>query len=135
MTGRFELSLVEEARLYRDGIRLFNDGLFFEAHDAWEDAWRQVQDKRREQFYRALIRSAVTLELLRRGRAVGVRQVFVDCMQTFEGLPPVFMGLGDLPMPCTESALSAFGLLVRINTALPTQADTLDTNQNSCIVQ
>lgn len=88
--------LGEERRIYYEGIRLFNEGEFFEAHETWEDAWNGTHDRRRERFYRALIQSAVTLELLRRGRAVGVRQVFVSCMELFDGLPDVFMGL-DIP--------------------------------------
>jgi predicted metal-dependent hydrolase len=88
-----QFDLPTERRIYHEGIRLFNEGHFFEAHEAWEEAWSQVPDRRRERFYRAIIRGAVTLELLRRGRAVGVRQVFVDCLNTFEGLPPIFMGL------------------------------------------
>src|ERR1044071_9495884 len=72
MAGRHDYDLNEEHRIYLDGIRLFNEGQFFEAHDTWEECWRGVHDRRREQFYRALIQSAVTLELLRRGRAGGV---------------------------------------------------------------
>lgn len=91
-----EYTLEQERHDYQEGIRVFNEGDFFEAHETWEDCWRGTLDRRREQFYRAIIRGAVTLHLLRQGRAVGVRQVFVDCMKTFEGLPDVFMGL-DIP--------------------------------------
>jgi predicted metal-dependent hydrolase len=79
--------------MYHEGIALFNAGQFFEAHEAWEEIWNLTLDKRRERFYRAIIQSAVTLELLRRGRAVGVRQVFCSCLELFDGLPEVFMGL------------------------------------------
>src|SRR5262245_47359313 len=95
-TSRHDFDRDEEHRLYLEGIRLFNEGDFFAAHDTWEEVWHRVQNRRREQFYRALIQSAVTLELLRRGRAVGVRQVFVSCMALFNGLPDAFMGL-DIP--------------------------------------
>lgn len=88
-----DFDLETEHRIYLEGLRLFNEGQFFEAHDVWEEAWSRVRDSRREQFYRAIIQGAVTLELLRRCRAVGVRQVFTSCLQLFEGLPPVFMGL------------------------------------------
>lgn len=91
MTDDFNLD--SEHRIYLEGLRLFNEGDFFEAHEKWEEAWTQVRDPRRERFYRALIQGAVTLELLRRGRAIGVRQVFVSCGQLFDGFPPVFMGL------------------------------------------
>ncbi len=88
-----EFNLQEERRIYLDGIRLFNQGDFFEAHEAWEEVWKLAPDRRREQFYRAITQTAVTLELLRRGRAVGVRQVFVSSLKLFESLPTVFMGL------------------------------------------
>lgn len=94
--SRFGYDRSEERRLYHEGIALFNEQRYFEAHDAWEEVWSQVQDRRREQYYRGIIRGAVTLVLLQSGRAVGVRQVFVDCVNTLEGLPPVFMGL-DIP--------------------------------------
>lgn len=88
-----EFDLAEERRIYFAGIDLFNAGEFFEAHETWEDVWNGTHDRRRERFYRALIQSAVTLELLRRGRAVGVRQVFVSSSELFKGFPGVFMGL------------------------------------------
>jgi predicted metal-dependent hydrolase len=91
--SKFGFDRDEERRLFHEGIRLFNEQSFFEAHDAWEEVWSAVQNRRREQFYRAIIRSAVCLVLLQSGRAVGTRQVFVDCVTTFEGLPPVFMGI------------------------------------------
>ncbi|MCA9255359.1 MAG: DUF309 domain-containing protein [Phycisphaerales bacterium] len=94
--SRFGFDINEEKRLYNEGVRLFNEMDYFGAHDAWEDVWRQVQDRRREQFYRAIIKGAVSLVLLQSGRAVGVRQVFVDCIDEFKGLPDIFMGL-DIP--------------------------------------
>lgn len=87
------LTLEDERRIYLEGIEHFNAGEFFEAHEVWEEAWNKVLDKRREQFYRAIIRGAVALELLCRGRAVGARQVSLDCVATFQGLPATFNGL------------------------------------------
>lgn len=91
--SQFGFDINEEKRLYDEGIRLFNEADYFAAHDTWEDVWHQVQDRRREQYYRAVIKGAVALVLLQSGRAVGARQVFVDCVEQFEGLPDVFMGL------------------------------------------
>lgn len=88
-----DLPLESERRIWLEGVRLFNEGQYFEAHDAWEEIWSQVRHPLRERFYRAIIQAAVTLELLRRGRAIGVRQVFVSCQELFEGLPEVFMGV------------------------------------------
>lgn len=91
-----DLSRDEEQRIWLEGVRLFNEGQYFEAHDTWEEVWNRVRDHRRERFYRAIIQSAVTLELLRRGRAVGVRQVYVSSTELFADLPNIFMGL-DIP--------------------------------------
>lgn len=87
------LPLDDERRVFIEGTRLFNEGQFFEAHDIWEEAWSRVQDRRRERFYRGIIQGAVTLELLRRGRADGVRKVFASCTKLLEGVPEVFMGV------------------------------------------
>lgn len=116
-SSRHGLSLRDEKRMFLDGLRLFNEGQFFEAHDAWEEVWHAVQDRRREQFYRAIIQGAVTLELLRRGRAVGVRQVYCSCTELFEGLPPVFMGV-DIP-----------GFLALLRHAIQDAIDDLETRQ------
>lgn len=91
-----DFDLQAEHRIYLEGLKHFNDGDHFAAHDVWEDAWHQVRHRRREQYYRAIIKGAVCLVLLRQGRAVGTRQVFVDCVNEFQGLPDVFMGL-DIP--------------------------------------
>ena len=87
------LKPTEEKRIYFEGLRLFNRGEFFEAHEVWEEIWSQVPDPRRERFYQGIIQAAVTLELLRRGKAVGVRKVFVSCKTLLETLPSPFMGL------------------------------------------
>jgi predicted metal-dependent hydrolase len=112
-----DFDLAEERRIYYEGIRLFNEGCFFEAHDLWEEVWRQTPDRRRERFYRGIIQGAVTLELLRSGRAVGVRQVYVSCSELLEELPPVFMGL-DIP-----------GFLERLRHAIAPAIDDLQTRQ------
>ncbi len=115
--GPQHLDLETERAAFLEGIRLFNEGLFFEAHDTWEEIWHQTPDRRREQFYRAIIQGAVTLELLRRGRAVGVRQVFVSCMELFKGLPDVFMGV-DIP-----------GFIANLRHAVQPALDDLETRQ------
>lgn len=94
--NKFGYSIDAERHGFFKGIGLFNRWEFFAAHDEWEEIWSQVQDRRREQFYRAIIKGAVSLVLLQSGRAVGTRQVFVDCVDEFEGLPEIFMGL-DIP--------------------------------------
>src|SRR5512145_2639201 len=48
------------------GVALFNDGSFFEAHDVWEDAWRESEGDVRL-FLQGLIQIAAGFVKLQRG--------------------------------------------------------------------
>lgn len=79
-------------RHYLEGIRLFNEAKFFQAHESWEEAWRHATgDERR--FYQGLIQCAVALEHYRRGNCVGAARLAERFPPKFAGLPPTFMGL------------------------------------------
>lgn len=82
----------EEARIFHEGIELFNDSEWFEAHETWEDIWREASGVRKS-FYQGLIQSAVTLEHVRRGNPRGVRSVWQTCVPKFDGLTDVYMGV------------------------------------------
>ena len=81
-----------EARLFHEGIALFNEGEWFEAHEVWEDIWRLATGERKR-FYQGLIQCAVTIEHVRRGNPRGVQSVFSTAVPKFKGLPEVYMGL------------------------------------------
>lgn len=40
------------------GISLFNEGRYFEAHEAWEDLWLAERDEAEKRFYQGLIMAA-----------------------------------------------------------------------------
>lgn len=81
----------DEAQLFHKGLRLFNDGQWFDAHEVWEDIWHLASgDKKR--FYQGLIQYAVTIEHIRRGNPRGVRCVYETAQAKFHGLPDVYMG-------------------------------------------
>ena len=82
----------EERKLYYDGIQLFNEGEFFEAHEAWEDVWHMAYGLKHD-FYQGLIQCAVALEHYRRGNPRGVISLFKSYRPKFRDVPPVFMGL------------------------------------------
>jgi predicted metal-dependent hydrolase len=82
----------DEAQLFGEGLRLFNEGRWFDAHEEWEDAWHMAQG-RKKKFYQGLIQAAVTIEHLRRGNPRGVRSVYATCLGKFDGLPDVYMGV------------------------------------------
>lgn len=82
----------DEARLFHEGIRLFNSGEWFDAHEVWEDIWRLASGQRKH-FYQGLVQCAVVLEHVRRGNPRGVRSVWQTAAKKFDGLPDVFMGM------------------------------------------
>ena len=82
----------EEATLFHEGIELFNDGEWFEAHETWEDIWHLATGSRKR-FYQGLIQCAVTIEHVRRGNPRGVRAVWKSARPKFDGLPDVCMGI------------------------------------------
>jgi hypothetical protein len=90
----------EEARLFHEGLTLFNDGEWFEAHEVWEDIWHMaIGDKKR--FYQGLIQYAVTIEHIRRGNPRGVKCVYQTTQTKFVGLPDVYMGF-NIPKQLAE---------------------------------
>lgn len=74
------LTAAERRRLLLRGVELFNQGRFFEAHEAWEEIWRSTTPQPRDLFqgliqvavglyhFRQRRRPAVAARLLARGR-------------------------------------------------------------------
>jgi predicted metal-dependent hydrolase len=81
-----------ERKLYLDGIELFNRHDYFDAHEAWEDAWHMAYGIKHD-FYQGLIQCAVALEHYRRSNPRGVVSLYKSYQPKFERVPPVFMGL------------------------------------------
>jgi len=85
-------SPMSEAHLFHEGLELFNEGEFFEAHEVWEDIWHMASGERKR-FYQGLIQCAVTLEHVRRGNPRGVVTVFESATSKFDDLPDIYMGI------------------------------------------
>lgn len=81
-----------ERKLYLQGIRLFNEHEFFEAHETWEDIWHMAYGIKHD-FYQGLIQCAVALEHYRRSNPRGVLSLYQSYRPKFKDVPPVFMGL------------------------------------------
>jgi predicted metal-dependent hydrolase len=81
-----------ERKLYYDGIALFNDHEFFEAHEVWEDIWHMAFGTKFE-FYQGMIQCAVALEHYRRSNPRGVVSLFESYNRHFKDVPTIFMGL------------------------------------------
>jgi predicted metal-dependent hydrolase len=81
-----------ERKLYYDGITLFNEHEFFEAHEVWEDIWHMAYG-RKHYFYQGLIQCSVALEHYRRSNPRGVLSLYKSYQTKFIDVPDVFMGL------------------------------------------
>jgi predicted metal-dependent hydrolase len=81
-----------EKKLYFDGIALFNEHEFFEAHEVWEDIWHEAYGTKFE-FYQGMIQCAVALEHYLRSNPRGVVSLYDSYRRHFKDVPDVFMGL------------------------------------------
>jgi hypothetical protein len=81
-----------EREIYLEGIRLFNEHDFFEAHEVWEDVWHMAYGLKHD-FYQGLIQCAVALEHYRRSNPRGVISLYKSYQGKFRDVPPLFMGL------------------------------------------
>jgi len=93
VAGRFDEH--EEAAAFHEGIRLFNAGEWFEAHEVWEDVWHMAEGEKRE-FYQGLIQAAVMIEHARRHNPRGVRSLHDNCFKHLAHFTEPFMGI-DIP--------------------------------------
>ena len=74
------------------GVELFNRGEFFDAHEAWEDLWRDCAPADRR-FYQALIQAAVAAHHWGRGNAAGARRLYHSGRKYMEPYRPHYRGL------------------------------------------
>lgn len=77
---------------FLEGIDLFNRGEFFDAHEVWEDLWRDcgAPDRR---FYQALIQAAVALYHFGRGNRTGAARLYHSGRRYMEPYRPAHRGL------------------------------------------
>jgi len=80
------------AKAFREGFALFNQGRFFDCHEAWEIAWKQAEGTERL-FVQGLIQAAVALLHVERGNLRGARSVYAKACAKLDPLPPELMGL------------------------------------------
>jgi predicted metal-dependent hydrolase len=76
----------------QDGLRLFNEGLYFEAHEALELAWRAETRPIRD-LYRGILQAAVVYLHMRRGNFNGAVKVGERCMRILDSLPASCRGI------------------------------------------
>jgi hypothetical protein len=102
---------------FQQGIDLFNEGRFFECHEAWEEIWKRA-DGEAKIFYQGLIQAAVAILHVQRGNLEGARSLYDKAAAKLAPIPSEHMGLaiGELRIELNrfiEIAISA------VNSPLP----------------
>ena len=75
-----------------DGIKFFNSGQYFEAHEAWEDLWRSEHGPLRP-FYQGLVQAAVAMHHRSRGNTSGTRAQLLKSLAKLSQYPPDTAGI------------------------------------------
>jgi predicted metal-dependent hydrolase len=78
--------------LYLKGIAYFNACEFFEAHETWEELWKNYSGDLRL-FYKGLIQGAVALHHFGNGNIRGARKVYGSSRAYLKQYGPVCEGL------------------------------------------
>lgn len=80
------------AEQYQRGIRLFNEREFYDAHEVWEDAWRESAGLEKK-FLQGLIQAAVALHHHSTGNVAGACSLMERARKNLAGYPPEFAGI------------------------------------------
>jgi predicted metal-dependent hydrolase len=83
-------STVEDA--YQHGLRLARTGRFFDAHEAFETAWRACAQDERD-FFQGLVHVVVSAYQRGRGRPVAAERQRVKALNRLAAFEPVHRGL------------------------------------------
>ena len=78
--------------MFAQGVILFNDGEFFEAHEIWEDAWNLSTGADRP-FLQGLIILAVARLKAEKGNANGTARLLKRTLQYFGRCPDLYRGM------------------------------------------
>jgi uncharacterized protein len=96
---------------YLEGVRWFNQGNFFQAHEVWEELWMECRDPSRT-FYQGLIQVAVCLHHFGRRNIRGARKLYHSSRRHLEPFGAWHRGLDlgkllrELEICCGEIATS-----------------------------
>ena len=77
---------------YQRGIRLFNAREFYDAHEVWEDVWRESHGMEKK-FLQGLIQAAVALHHHSTGNVVGACSLVERARRNLAGCPEEFAGI------------------------------------------
>ena len=97
----------EAPRQYLEGVALFNQQKYFEAHEVWESVWMHSQGELRL-FYQALIQAAAALLHLRNGNRIGAENLLRLSKEKFAHVGVTLLGL-NVQAFCKNISLFADG--------------------------
>ena len=80
------------AQFFNEGIDLFNEGKFFECHEAWEEVWKRSAGDEKL-FYQGIIQAAVAILHAQRGNLTGAASMYAKASAKLDHLPSEHMGL------------------------------------------
>lgn len=78
--------------LARDAIALFNEGNYYNCHDALEEAWRRDERPGRE-LYQGLLQVGIAYYQIERGNTRGALKMLLRARQWLDPLPAICRGL------------------------------------------
>jgi predicted metal-dependent hydrolase len=77
---------------YLEGIRLFNEGEYWHAHEQWEACWLTTTEPEAT-FYKGVIQAAAALVHWKKGNRRGLRRNWEKSRPKLVALPPTMKGL------------------------------------------
>jgi len=85
------------SEFFEEGIDLFNEGKFFECHEAWEEVWKRSEGDAKL-FYQGIIQAAVAILHAQRGNLTGAASLYSKASAKLDHLQAEHMGiaLGEL---------------------------------------
>ena len=72
---------------YQEGLSLARDGAYFDAHEAFETAWRQCADEERD-FFQGLVHVVVSAYQSGRGKPVAAERQRVKALRRLAAFAP-----------------------------------------------
>lgn len=78
--------------LFKKGLKSYDEGEYFEAHEAWEDLWSDFNFKDRK-FIQGLIQLAVSFVHLKNENMIGAKSLLDKCQNKFEEYRGIHRGI------------------------------------------
>ncbi len=92
MSAAQRLSSAEEEAKFQEGIERFNSGLFFEAHESWEEIWLAAPEPEKT-FLQGIIQVSAAFHHYRRENLLGAESLLREGLRKLDRFPEAHRGL------------------------------------------